>query len=350
MLIAHQRLSTRPWDFVQAQFSPYAEKALHEFIPKQHLQWTSSARAAISQLLHPGEKVGLPAFTCSVVADALVHAQAEIIFIDAGVIPTIADIEKHIKKIDTLLLPYNFGFLPAIEKIVALCKKHQVRLLEDCAQALGATAQGKYAGSFGDAAVYSFGISKNIGVMGGMLATDAPFLYRGEAYPFLQKYAAYAKALSSHLFFHPFAYSLTQKILPYTHDAGEHLSYAMPDFAKFLVLVQTKRYHHMLALRRNNAAFLLRELSGYLDMVKPEEGTNPAWLYFVFFHKNRDALQVRLLKEGIDVRPLQTFCDVSKKSEKALLAEKTHLAFALLRPQWEIEKFAQAVKHVMKNG
>lgn len=350
MLIAHQRLSTHPWDFVQAQFSPYSEKVLQQFIPKQHLQWTSSARAAISQLLHPGEKVGLPAFTCSVVADAIAHAQAEAVFFDAGVIPTPSDIEKHIKKIDTLVLPYNFGFLPAMEKIVALCKKHQVRLIEDCAQALGATAYGKYAGSFGDAAVYSFGISKNIGVMGGMLASDAPFLYRGESYPFLQKYAAYAKALVSHMLFHPFAYSLTQKILPYAQDAGEHLPYTMPDFAKFLVLAQAKRYHQMLALRRSNALFLLHELADYFDLIKPEEGTNPAWLYFVFFHKNRDALRLRLLKEGVDVRPLQTFCDVSGKSEKASAAEKTHLAFALLRPRWEIEKFAQAVKHVMKNG
>jgi len=349
MLLAHQRLSTRPWDFACAQFLPYSEKALRQFIPKQHLQWTSSARAALNQLLHPGEKVGLPAFTCSIVGDAIVHAQAEPVFIDAGVIATVSDVEKQIKKIDTLLLPYNFGFLPSLDKIVALCKKHQVRLVEDCAQALGATAQGKYAGSFGEAAVYSFGISKNIGVLGGLLATDTPFLYRGKPYPLCQKYAGYAKSFFSNFFFHPFLYPAARKLLPYAQTSHEQCHYSLPDFAKFLILAQARRYHQMLAVRLENAAFLLRELH-FLDVARPEEGTNPAWLYFVFFHKNRDALRLRLLQEGVDVAPLQTFCDVSKKSEKAGIAEKTHLAFALLRPKWEIEKFAQAVKRVMRNG
>lgn len=348
-LIAHQRLSTVPWDFIAAHGLSYSEKALRLFIPKQNIQWTGSARAGISQLLSPGEKVGLPAFTCHVVHDAIIHAGAIPIFIDAGAIVTVGDIEKHIKKIETLLIPYNFGFMSSMEKIKALCKKYNVRIIEDCAQALGATADNKMAGSFGDAAVYSFGISKNIGLIGGIVATETPFLYQGTNYPLVLRYKEYIKAMIQGAFFHPLVYQWTKKFLPQDQTTTIK-NYILPDYAKYVLLAQARRYPTILAQRRSNAAYLLQELAGYVDMIKPEPGTNPAWLYFVFLHNNRDALRTRLLHEGIDVQPLHTFCDVSKTGEKAMLMEKNHLAFALLRPRHEIEMIVQIIKRVVRNG
>lgn len=350
-LVAHQRTSCQPLDFLKAHMTAYSVKSLRQFVPKQHLQWTGSARTALAALFASGEKVGVPSFTCHVVVDAIRRAGALPVFIDAGAVATVSDIEKSIRQIQTLVLPYNFGFVPDIEKIAMLCKKNNVRLIEDCAQALGAISSGKLAGSFGDAAIYSFGISKNIGICGGMLATDKPFLFRGKQYPLLHRYAAYAKAFIGSLFFHPLLYPYTSQIVDHALAANAMpLDYAMPDYAKYVIIAQAKRYHSMLATRKKNAAYLMHELAGIIDFVKPEPATEPAWLYFVLLHKNRDALQARLLKEGVDIRPLHTFIDTSKLGEKATAMEKNHLAFALLRPMPEAEALAKAIKRVVKNA
>ena len=349
-LIAHQKLSCRFYDFIFAGIFPYSEKNIRKYIPKQYLQWVGSARSGLSQLLSQGEKVGLQSFTCHVVLDAVLKAQAIPIFIDSGAILTAEDVEKNIKRIDTLIVSYNFGFMPNMEKITSICKKSNVRLIEDCAQALGAISDGKLAGSFGEAAIYSFGISKNIGLIGGIVATDKPFLYVGKNYPRLSRYFSYAKSSMGNLFFNLYIYNYTSPLFKYALKPESVKDYLMPDFAKYVVLSQARRYHKMLELRKKNANYLMKELSGIVEFVKPEAGTEPAWLYFVVQHKNRDALRSRLLKENIDVQPLHTFTDISRNSEKAQLFEKTHLAFALLRSEKETEEIGKAIKRVLKNA
>jgi dTDP-4-amino-4,6-dideoxygalactose transaminase len=53
-----------------------------------------------------------------------------------------------------------------MDKIVRIAKKYNLKLIEDCAQAAGAILQGKRAGSFGDAAAFSFYPGKNFGALG----------------------------------------------------------------------------------------------------------------------------------------------------------------------------------------
>lgn len=59
-----------------------------------------------------------------------------------------------------------YGQLADIEEIGAVCDQAGVSLVEDCAQAAGATRSGRFAGAFGDAAAFSFYPTKNIGALG----------------------------------------------------------------------------------------------------------------------------------------------------------------------------------------
>jgi len=60
-----------------------------------------------------------------------------------------------------------------IERIEQFCNEHEIVLIEDCAHALGAKYQGKFCGTFGDAAFFSFGRDKIISsVFGGMVVTN----------------------------------------------------------------------------------------------------------------------------------------------------------------------------------
>jgi dTDP-4-amino-4,6-dideoxygalactose transaminase len=65
-----------------------------------------------------------------------------------------------------IMIVHLYGRVCDMEKITAIARKHNLKLIEDCAQAAGAVYQGKRAGSFGDVAAFSFYPGKNFGALG----------------------------------------------------------------------------------------------------------------------------------------------------------------------------------------
>ncbi len=105
----------------------------------------------------------------------------------AGGTPVLADVDPETAlmsvesadrcvtaKTKAIVLVHLYGQVRAMENWAALCAKHNVPLIEDCAQSHQASWQGKTAGSFGVAGAYSFYPTKNLGALGdaGMLVTD----------------------------------------------------------------------------------------------------------------------------------------------------------------------------------
>lgn len=80
--------------------------------------------------------------------------------------------------IRAVIAVHLYGQAADIETIAALTRRHGVRLIEDCAQAHGATLAGRRLGCFGDVAAYSLYPTKNLGALGdgGIVATDDPAL------------------------------------------------------------------------------------------------------------------------------------------------------------------------------
>ncbi len=78
------------------------------------------------------------------------------------------------EKTKAVIAVHLYGQTAEMDEICAFAKKHGLRLVEDCAQAHGATYKGKKAGSFGDAAAFSFYPGKNLGALGdgGAVVTD----------------------------------------------------------------------------------------------------------------------------------------------------------------------------------
>ena len=74
--------------------------------------------------------------------------------------------EKITDKTKAILVVHLYGQASNMAKIVELCKKYNLRLVEDCAQSHGAKFNGQMTGAFGDVGCFSFYPSKNLGAFG----------------------------------------------------------------------------------------------------------------------------------------------------------------------------------------
>jgi UDP-N-acetylbacillosamine transaminase len=112
--------------------------------------------------------------------NAIIYQGANPVFIDSdekswNICPKL--LNKYLcecdKKPKALILTHLYGMSADIEKIANICKLHGVYLIEDAAESLGATFNGKYTGTFGEFGVYSFNGNKILTTSGGgMLVSD----------------------------------------------------------------------------------------------------------------------------------------------------------------------------------
>ena len=88
----------------------------------------------------------------------------------------VTKIEKKITSRTKAIMPVHiFGKICNMDAIIALAKKYNLYIIEDAAEAHGATYRGKKAGSFSDVAAFSFFANKNITTgEGGMIVTNNP--------------------------------------------------------------------------------------------------------------------------------------------------------------------------------
>lgn len=86
--------------------------------------------------------------------------------------------EKITERTKAILVVHLYGQASKMDDVVALAKKYNLKLVEDCAQSHGACFEGKMTGTFGDVGCFSFYPSKNIGAFGdaGAVVVDDPKL------------------------------------------------------------------------------------------------------------------------------------------------------------------------------
>lgn len=79
-------------------------------------------------------------------------------------------------EVGVVVITHLYGLLTDFSDLIALCKQHDIKIVEDTAQAIGAHRNGVYAGTFGDAGTTSFYPTKNLGALGdgGAVFTNSP--------------------------------------------------------------------------------------------------------------------------------------------------------------------------------
>jgi perosamine synthetase len=151
----------------------------------------------------PAEEVIIPTFCCSAVVPPILNLGAIPVLADSGeeLNLTAKDVAAVLtEKTRAVVVPHLFGNPADIEAITALTRPKKIAVIDDAAQALGATIDGAPAGSFGDAGILSFSAEKICtGIGGGVAVSRNASLFAGIDLPFASNASA-LKNFSSTVF------------------------------------------------------------------------------------------------------------------------------------------------------
>lgn len=131
-----------------------------------------------------GNEVITTAMSFSATAEAITSVGAIPVFVDCTIDTyaiSASDVEKKITEKTKAIIPVHlYGQCADMDKLNKIAKVHGLKIIEDCAQAVGATYKGKRAGSLGDVGCVSFFPTKNLGCAGdgGIIITNEESIYR----------------------------------------------------------------------------------------------------------------------------------------------------------------------------
>ena len=145
---------------------------------------TAALEIAVKALgIKKDDEVLIPNFTIISNALAVIRQQAKPVLIDCDIENwnvKIEDIEKKItKKTKAIIVTHIYSFPNDMDKILKICKKHNILIIEDAAEVLGLSYKNKKCGSFGDLSTFSFYANKQVTTgEGGMISVNSKKLYK----------------------------------------------------------------------------------------------------------------------------------------------------------------------------
>jgi len=143
---------------------------------------TGALQVALGALgVGPGDEVLVPGYFWVSTVGAVVRAGAIPVLVDCDATFSM-DPQDAARKITprtrVILIVHMGGVIGRVTEIVALARRHNLKVVEDCAQAAGASQKGVKAGAFGDMAIFSFQMNKHMtSGEGGMVVTNSENLY-----------------------------------------------------------------------------------------------------------------------------------------------------------------------------
>lgn len=158
------------------------EEAFARFIGTRQAVFVPSGRMGLKLVLESlgigaGDEVILPSFTYPSVPATVAALGIRPVFVDSaanGFNLDTSRVREHLTPRTRLAIPTHlYGIVCDMEPLLDLKKSEGVFILEDCAQSCGARWRGRMTGTIGDAAYFSFGLTKNFTTLdGGMVASN----------------------------------------------------------------------------------------------------------------------------------------------------------------------------------
>ena len=176
---AFERVYTRSW-YIEGEEDKAFEKAFAEYCGVKYAVGSGNGLDALMLALKAlgikeGDEVIVPSNTYIATALAVTYVGATPVLVEPdiktfNINPALIE-EKITSKTKAIMPVHLYGQACDMDPIMEIAKKHDLYVVEDCAQAHGATYKGRKVGSFGDAAGFSFYPGKNLGALGDAGAT-----------------------------------------------------------------------------------------------------------------------------------------------------------------------------------
>ena len=289
-----------------------------------------------------GDEVITTAFTFVATASAIGLAGATPVFVDIN--PDTFNIDAN--KIEAAITPRTKAIIPVhlygqpaeMDKIMDIAKRHNLKVVEDCCQAIGAEYKGQKVGSFGDFGCFSFYPTKNLGGMGdgGMITCNDESLYNR------------ILALRNH-----------GGAIRYYHDELG-VNSRLDEIQAAILRVKMHYINEWNEARRANAYRYNEMFSKYPEILTPKEVDNSYCVYhqYTIRIENRDEVHKLLQENGIGAMiyypvPLhlqKLHKELGYKEGDLPLTEKdTKLVMSLpMFPEITVEEQQQVVDTVVK--
>lgn len=181
---AFDRVLTRSW-YIEGQEDQAFEKAFADYCGTDYCIGVGNGLDALMLVLKSlgigeGDEVIVPSDTYIATALAVTYVGAKPVFVEPELETFNIDpdrIEAAVTNKTKAIMPVHlYGRACDMDPIMAVAGKYGLKIVEDCAQAHGASYKGRKVGTFGDAAGFSFYPGKNLGALGdaGAVVTDHP--------------------------------------------------------------------------------------------------------------------------------------------------------------------------------
>jgi len=255
---------------------------------------TAALEIAVKSLgIKKNDEVLIPNFTIISNALAVLRQHAKPVPIDCNVEDwniKISDIEKKItKKTKAIIITHIYSFPNDMDKILKICKKRKIFVIEDAAEVLGLNYKSNKCGSFGDISTFSFYANKQVTTgEGGMISTN--------------NYELYKKCCSlRNLCF--------GELNRFNHD-DLGWNYRMSNIQAALGLSQLKRIKHTVNIKMNIGKRYFKNLKNNhnIQILPPSNlfAKNIYWVVGVVIKSKKIKAKImmkKLLKYGIQTRP-----------------------------------------------
>lgn len=307
----------------------------------RHVWGVSSGRAALwvvfrsLQRLRPDRNVvALPAYTCFSVAASIVRAGLKLLPLEMD--PETLDFDRSRledlpgDKLLCILTSNLFGYVNDMANVHKAARKAGAFIVDNAAQALGASRDARFAGTGGDVGIYSLGRGKALSAMeGGLIVTNTEAISRaleqeaGNLQPaapahgayLLFQLAAYSAFLRPSLYWIPDALPFLK--LGTTEFDPQFAVHTLHPLSRELLLILLERLDTMNEIRRANAGRLIEALAGSRDFLVPQPapGTRPTMVRLPVIARDAEtrARAVNALRrEGIGASPFypRAICDI----------------------------------------
>ena len=283
------------WISSKGKYLALFENGFKEYLDIKYATTVANGTVAIHLALvalgvGPGDEVIVPTLTYIASVNAIQYTGATPIFVDSldgtwQMSPE--DVKKKITpNTKAIMAVHLYGHACDMDALQKICKQNDIFLIEDCAEAIGTTFNGKKVGTFGDISAFSFFGNKTITTgEGGMVVTNDETLF-DRAVHFK------GQGLAQHR--------------QYWHDVVGY-NYRMTNICAAIGLAQIERADDIIVKKKSIAKKYNELLQGLPVTFQPdrEDSTNAFWMYTILVDtvKTRDTLMEYLSSKLIETRP-----------------------------------------------